>query len=260
MTGKRLCAESLTGENMSIQDVLFIIVVVLAGSCVQGALGFGATMVTMGFLPLVMDYSKAMGLSLLLMAFCTFSIAFRYRDSIRWAVMLPLLIPTLIICGTVNVLAAKVSSSIMYLLLGMMFVAVSVFFFVFSNKIHIRPTVASGTALGIVCGICYGLFASGGPTAALYLLPSINDKKEYLATMQAFLFLNNIMIVTISFVLGRLNVNDLPVVGAGLIGLTAGTLLGLAIHRRIPVNLFGKVIYAFVGIGGIWIIITHLFV
>ena len=105
----------------------------------------------------------------------------------QWGVMLPVLIPTMIICGIVNILSAKVSSDSMYLLLGIMFVAISIFFFVFSNRIHVRPTAKSGTA-----------------------------------------------------------------------ALIAGILLGLAIHDKIPSAAFGKVIYAFVGIGGIWIIAGHM--
>lgn len=156
---------------MSISAILFVMIVILSGSCVQSALGFGTTMITMGFLPLIMEYSKAMGLSIVMVTISTIYISVKYRDSIRWAVMLPFLIPTAVICGIVNLLSAKVSSDIMYLLLGIMFVAVSIFFFVFSDKIHITPNPVSGTILGIICGICYGLFASGGPTAALYLLP-----------------------------------------------------------------------------------------
>ena len=172
--------------------------------------------------------------------------------------MLPFLIPTAVICGIVNLLSAKVSSDIMYLLLGIMFVAVSIFFFVFSDRIHITPSPVSGTVLGVICGICYGLFASGGPTAALYLLPATQSKKEYLATIQAFLCVNNIVVLLISLFLGRLDMADLPMVGAGIVAMLAGTLLGLVIHDRIPSSVFGKVIYAFVGIGGIWIIVSHL--
>ena len=156
--------------------------VILAGACVQSALGFGTTMITMGFLPLIMEYSKAMGLSIVMVSISTVYISVKYRDSIRWRVMLPVLIPTMIICGIVNILSAKVSSDRMYLLLGVMFVAVAVFFFVFSNRIRVKPTPKSGTILGIICGVCYGLFASGGPTAALYLLPATKGKREYLAT------------------------------------------------------------------------------
>ena len=241
-----------------LSTLLFFFFVIAAGSCVQSALGFGTTMITMGFLPLIMEYSKAMGLSIVMVTISTLYISFKYRDSIQWAVMLPFLIPTAVICGIVNLLSAKVSSDIMYLLLGIMFVAVSIFFFVFSDRIHITPSPVSGTVLGVICGICYGLFASGGPTAALYLLPATQSKKEYLATIQAFLCVNNIVVLLISLFLGRLDMADLPMVGAGIVAMLAGTLLGLVIHDRIPSSVFGKVIYAFVGIGGIWIIVSHL--
>ena len=238
--------------------ILFVMIVILAGSCVQSALGFGTTMITMGFLPLIMEYSKAMGLSIVMVTISTLYISVKYRESIQWGVMLPFLIPTAVICGIVNLLSAKVSSDMMYLLLGIMFVAVSIFFFVFSDRIHITPNPVSGTILGVICGVCYGLFASGGPTAALYLLPATKSKKEYLATIQAFLCVNNIVVLMISLFLGRLDMADLPMVGAGIVAMLAGTLLGLVIHDKIPSSVFGKVIYAFVGIGGVWIIVSHL--
>ena len=243
---------------MQISTILFVMIVILAGSCVQSALGFGTTMITMGFLPLIMDYSKAMGLSIVMVTISTIYISVKYRDSIQWAVMLPFLIPTAIITGIVNFLSAKVSSDVMYLLLGVMFVAVSIFFFVFSDKIHITPNPVSGTILGVICGVCYGLFASGGPTAALYLLPATKSKNEYLATIQAFLCVNNLVVLFISLFLRRLDMADLPMVGAGIVAMLAGTLLGLVIHDKIPASVFGKVIYAFVGVGGVWIIVSHM--
>ena len=51
---------------MSVLAILYVMIVILAGSCVQSALGFGTTMITMGFLPLIMEYSKAMGLSIVM--------------------------------------------------------------------------------------------------------------------------------------------------------------------------------------------------
>ncbi len=247
------------GENtMKLAVILIVMLVILTGACIQSALGFGATMITMGFLPLLMDYSKAMGLSIIMVSISTLYISIKFRKSIQWKTMIPVLIPTAVICGIVNVLSAKVSSNTMYLFLGFMFVAVSIFFFIFSNRIHIRPTVRSGTVLGVICGFCYGLFASGGPTAALYLLPATKSKEEYLATIQAFLCINNFVILVISLILGRLDVGDLPFICTGVIALIAGTLLGLVIHKKIPSEKFGKVIYAFVGIGGVWIIISHL--
>lgn len=243
---------------MTISTILLSAVIILAGSCVQSSLGFGATMVTMGFLPLFMGYGKAMGLSIVMVSLSTVWISVKYRDSIQWGIMLPFLLPTLLICAVVNILSAKVESDVLYMLLGVMFIAASLFFFFFSDKIRIRPTPLSGTILGVICGIFYGLFASGGPTAALYLLPAVKDKKEYLATIQAFLCFNNLVILLISLVLGRLQMTDLPAVLAGIAATLAGMFLGLAIHDRIPSASFSKVIYAFVGLGGLWIIVSRL--
>lgn len=243
---------------MDFLNMLMVMAVIFVGSGVQSALGFGTTMITMGLLPLLMSYSKAMGLSIVMVSISTVFISVKYRASIQWKIMLPFLIPTAVICGIVNFLSAKVSSDSMYLLLGVMFVTVSVFFFLFSEKIRIRPSFASGTILGVICGLFYGLFASGGPTAALYLLPASRSKKEYLATIQAFLCVNNLVILVISLILGRLEMTDLPLVLSGIAAMIGGTYAGLLIHEKIPTDSFGKVVYAFVGVGGIWIILSHL--
>ena len=244
--------------NTDIRFILIVMLIVIAGSCVQAALGFGTTMITMAFLPLLMEYGKAIGISIFIVTVSTVMVSVKYRKYIRWKVIIPFLIPTMLISGVVNVLSAKVTSNVMYLLLGIMFVAVSVYFFIFSEKIKIVPTVKTGSVLGIICGICYGLFATGGPTAAMYLIPAVDGKKEYLATIQAFLCANNILILIISIVLGRLSLGDLPVMAGGLAALLIGTFLGLYIFKKLPAEGFSRIIYSFVGIGGIWIIVSHL--
>ena len=104
--------EEISKQVIRISMILIVMLVILAGACVQSALGFGTTMITMGFLPLLMDYSKALGLSILLVSISTIYISVKYRDSIRWKIMLPMLIPTVIICGAVNILSAGVSSNV----------------------------------------------------------------------------------------------------------------------------------------------------
>ena len=63
---------------MSLLSILFVAIVILAGSCVQSALGFGTTMFSMGFLPLIMEYSKAMGLSIVVVSISTVYISVKY--------------------------------------------------------------------------------------------------------------------------------------------------------------------------------------
>lgn len=243
---------------MDAKLLLLVLVVAAAGACIQAALGFGGVMVTMAFLPLFMDYGKAMGLSIFIFTISTLVISVKYRQYIRWKIMLPFLIPTLVICGIVNVLSASVTSTVMYLLLGIMFVAVAVYFFVFSERIRITPNKKTALILGGICGICYGLFGIGGPTSAMYFIPSVNNKKEYLGTIQAFLCFNNVLVVIISLILGRLTLADVPVMGVGAAALLIGTVLGLYIFKKLPAKGFSRIIYAFVGISGIWMIVSHV--
>ena len=60
---------------MQISTILYVCIVILAGAAVQSALGFGTTMITMGFLPLIMEYSKAMGLSIIMVSISTLYIS-----------------------------------------------------------------------------------------------------------------------------------------------------------------------------------------
>ena len=56
---------------MSLSVLLPVMLIIMTGVCVQSALGFGATMVTMGLQPMLMDYDKALGLSLALVTMVT---------------------------------------------------------------------------------------------------------------------------------------------------------------------------------------------
>lgn len=68
--------------SMNFSSVLIIMLIIFSGACVQSALGFGTTMITMAFLPLLMDYSKAMGLTILLVTFSTVFISVKLLHNI----------------------------------------------------------------------------------------------------------------------------------------------------------------------------------
>ena len=230
---------------------------IFAAALIQAALGFGFTPVTMAFLPNMLDYSKAVAVSLAVIFVSTLILSIRYRKYVRWKILLPLLIPTFIFNGIAAFVSTNLSSGILYLLLGFMLIAIAVFFFVFSDRIRLQPSVRTGVILGSLCGICYGFFAIGGPTAALYLMPSVEDKTEYMGSMQMFLCINNALGIVLRIARGAITTEDLPVIGIGWIFMLIGTFAGLILFKKLSKELFRKVIYAFVGINGLWIVIQH---
>ena len=112
---------------MSLSVLLPVMLIILTGACVQSALGFGATMVTMGFLPLLMDYGKALGLSIALVTISTAYISVKYRKQIQWKIMLPFLIPTAVICGIGYLIAGLMRSPWIALAVGLALLVGAVF-------------------------------------------------------------------------------------------------------------------------------------
>ena len=243
----------LSAANTALYSVL-----IFFASMVQAALGFGFTPITMAFLPYLLDYGKSVAISLAVIFVSTLFLTIRYRKFIQWKILMPLLIPTLIANGIAAFVSIGLSSGILSLLLGIMLVAISAFFFIFSEKIRLHPSPGAGIVLGSICGIGYGFFGIGGPTAALYLMPSVEDKTEYMGTMQVFLCINNGLGIVLRIARGALVLSDLPLISIGWGFMFLGTFVGIRLFRRLSRELFRKVIYAFVGINGIWIIIQHL--
>lgn len=230
---------------------------IFIAALIQAALGFGFTPLAMAFLPNMLDYSKAVAVSLAVIFVSTLILSIRYRKYVRWKILLPLLIPTMICNGIAAFVSTNLSSGLLYLMLGFMLIGISVFFFLFSEKIRLRPSIKTGALLGSLCGVGYGFFAIGGPTAALYLMPSVEDKTEYMGTMQMFLCINNGLGIILRIARGALTAADLPVIGIGWIFMLLGTFAGLVLFKKLSKEVFRKIIYAFVGINGLWIVIQH---
>lgn len=233
-------------------------IIVCFSAIVQAAIGFGFTPITMAFFPHMIDYNKSIAISLIIIFLSTLIISFRYRKHVNWRILLPILIPTFLMNALAAIISGKISADSMYVYLGFMLIGVAAFFFIFSDRINFKPTVFSGIILGIICGIFYGFFAIGGPTASLYLTTAIDDKDEYMGTMQMLLCINNGLGVFIRILNKSIVLSDAPMIGLGWVFMIIGTALGLMLFKKFSNELFKKIIYAFVGLNGVWIVVSNL--
>lgn len=102
----------------------------------------------------------------------------------------------------------------------------------------------------IMGGIIHGAFSSGGPLLILYVTRTIKEKRQFRATMCAFWFsLNSILLVRnlsagiITSQVMRLTVITIPF-------LIAGALIGTWIHKRIPDKYFLPVVFVVLLLSG----------
>ncbi|MBQ0071814.1 MAG: sulfite exporter TauE/SafE family protein, partial [Spirochaetales bacterium] len=154
------------------------------------------------------------------------SVILRYRRHIRIRVVLPLMFPALLFSALGASVSSRLDVSRLRLILGVLFIFLSFYFYFLSSRIKLSPTPAVGIVVGTISGSMNGLFSMGGPPAVLYLAPALEKKEEYLATSQAFFITSNLMSLAVRLCSGVVDVSVLPYLAAGIPAAIAGTFLG----------------------------------
>ena len=139
--------------------------------------------------------------------------------------------------------------------LGCMFIIVALYFIFGDDKIKISHKRGSVFFLGITSGIMGGMFAMPGPPIVLYLIERLEDKRSYIATLQAFSVLINIFYTLFRCNAGFFSDNTISWLGIGLCGVVAGNRLGEILFRRIDSNTIKKIVYFMLLASGITAII-----
>ncbi|MDA3811907.1 MAG: sulfite exporter TauE/SafE family protein [Spirochaetaceae bacterium] len=240
-------------------SLLYVFLITLAGSFLQANIGFGFPVIAMIFLPMILPFQTAVLVCQLIAFISVLILSIKYFTFIQWKLLLPLLIVSMIVTGVITITSFSFDSSILTISLAIMLVLLSVYFFIFSNRIKIKPTVLIGAVMGGISGVGNGLFSIGGPAVVLYLLQSVKRKESYLATIQFYFLINNLIGITIRLSKGALNAEHLPLIFVGWIGIGTGTLLGIKTFQLIPMTGLKKMVYLFVGISGIWLILSSIF-
>jgi uncharacterized membrane protein YfcA len=110
----------------------------------------------------------------------------------------------------------------------------------------------------IISGFFNGMFGIGGPLMALYFLTISKTKETYLASIQAFFLIDTVIMTSLRFSMGVLDLNSLKYVAVGIIGAVIGTILANRLVRHLNINVMTIFIYIFIGISGLYYLITAL--
>ena len=229
--------------------------VALGASLLQSVSGFGFGIVFMALTPLFIPYGTALGISTILSGSVNIVILRRcWRDIDFKQLWLPLLF---CLCGSTigTFLIASSPSPIYKRLLGVFLIILAIWLCFFSEKVRIRKTTRNAGIAGIISGICGGLFSVNGPPMVLYFISVIEDKKTYLATLQAYFLVNNLYLFVIRSVSGIMPEGALVSALWGLGGLMIGTFIGGKIFSKIDGKKLKQLVYVVMVLSGLWIAI-----
>ena len=240
-------------------EALAVILVCTAASIIQRVSGFGFGIFAMMFFPHILNtYGEANALSGLFSIFLSGAVALTVLRHVHWKSLIFTSIGNTVVIIPIVCFVLKGDSSFLILLLGIALVALSVYFFFFSSKVHFRPTWYGGLLSGGLSGLLGGLFAMGGPPVVVYFMQSEKDSpKVYLATIQMYFLISNLIGTGVKAVNGFVTLDVLILCAFGLCGIALGIFIGKKIFNKLNAAMLRKVVYGFMAISGVVNIVTY---
>lgn len=240
-------------------DIFLILMLILvsAGSAfVQRVSGFGSGIFSMLFLPYLFGNTvTAAAVSGLWSCATTVMNAIKYRRSIKFKLILPVVIPAMLLLTISVRLSLGVSTQSMMLVLGIVLIFLSLYFLFFSKKLHMRASLPGGIAVGSVSGVLSGLFSTGGPPVVLYLSGIISDKIIYFATIQGYFAITDLYGVFNRVISGIITWQVFLFAAIGWVGSYLGNLLGSRVFNKLDAQKMKQIIYIGMIISGVLMIL-----
>lgn len=214
----------------------------LFAGVVQGLTGFGAGLLAIPLLCLIMEVKLAVGLCILSGLIITTAMACDLRRFLDRRKILPLLIGSLpgIFLGTR--LLEVVDPTLIKVMLGVFLIAISCFNLVFKSR-AINPPVVWGYLAGFLTGVINAAVAAGGPPAIIYTTLHDWKKEEMKATLTGFFMLNGYLTAAVHAVNGLIDRTTLGYFAVTLPFVLAGTTLGSRVTDRINRRRYLQLVY-----------------
>lgn len=229
---------------MDIAQMIALVLVGAGAGFVQRVSGFGLGIFAMLFLPgLMPSHAAATAVSCLLSCGTTVYNGARYRRQVAFRTLIPLLCTAFAMIPIGVYFSSSVPEKLLKTLLGIVLIALSIYFLFFSDRIRIRPTAVNGLLSGGMSGLLSGLFSTGGPPAVLYLVHATPDKQVYFATIQFFFAVTNIYATAVRAAGGIITRHILFSTAVGLAGCALGNAAGAMVFHRLNSRRVKQIIY-----------------
>jgi Sulfite exporter TauE/SafE. len=234
---------------------LWVALIALLGSMLQTATGFGFAIVTMALWPFFIPFKAAAAVEVFSAFVMVIYISIKLHKHINFKM---LIFPTIssLMTGTLGVfLLVSSGDALLRRALGAVLFLMSIYFFLFSEKIRIKPTPVKGLLAGAISGILNGLFNIGGPPMVVYFLSSTDDKLEYNATIQFYYTLSGISVLGMHLAMGNFNLDIAKFSIAAAGGLVLGLFAGMYLFKKFSITTIKKAVYQSMAIFGLMLLI-----
>ncbi len=215
--------------------------ILLVAGVVQGLTGFGAGLLAIPLLCLIMDVKLAVSVCIVSTLAISTTMAYDLRRHLDYRKILPLLLK-------------GVDPLLIKTLLGLLLIGVSGFNLAFKPR-PVNPKVGWGYAAGFLSGAITATAADGGPPAIIYTTLHDWKKEEIKATLTGFFMLNGYFTASVHAGNGMIGKDALGYFAVTLPFVLAGTALGSRITGRINRRLYLQIVYGLLAALGVLMLV-----
>lgn len=231
----------------------FIFILTLIASFIQRVSGFGFGIFVMMFFPFFLpSYGESVMLSGLLAGSTALMIAIRNRKYIRWDLMGWVVLFNVIASFLATEYMSSLSNDTLKKCLGVVLILISLYFLFGEGRMgRIFKSKPAQVTIGSVSGVMGGMFAMPGPPLVLYCISTLEDKREYVTTLQAFSVVFNFFYTLFRLKVGFYSEDTWIWWGIGLVGAVIGSTLGSRCFEIISNKTLKRIVYLVMIVSGI---------
>lgn len=225
----------------------------LAGT-VQGAAGFGAGLVAIPLLCLIMDIKMAVPLCILNGLIITSYLAFTLRYHLDFRKILPLLLGALPGIPVGVILLKHVDQELLQVFIGIILITYSLYNLLVKPG-SVRLHVCWGYFAGFLTGAITAALSAGGPPAIVYATMTDWKKDVIKATLTGFFVLNACFAFVVQMVNGIITQQVLWSFLGTAPFVLAGTVFGSLVSGKLDRSTYLRLIYCFLMVMGVMMLI-----
>ena len=233
--------------------LLFVFLLTIVASFIQRVSGFGFGIFVMMFFPFFLpSYGESVMLSGLLAGITALMIAVKNRKYIRWKMMGWVVFFNVLFSFLATEYMRSMSNSTLKQCLGVMLILIALYFFFGEGRMgKIFKSKSAQVTIGSISGIMGGMFAMPGPPIVLYCISTLEDKREYVTTLQAFSVVLNVFYTLFRTKAGFYSDDTWLCWVVGIGGAIIGSSLGARCFEIISNRMLKLIVYGMMIISGL---------
>ena len=229
-----------------------IFLLTIVASFIQRVSGFGFGIFVMMFFPFFLpSYGESVMLSGLLAGSTALMISVKNWKFIRWRMMWIVTFFNVLFSFVATEYMRSLSNGVLKQCLGVVLTLIALYFLFGEGRMgRIFKSKPAQITIGSVSGVMGGMFAMPGPLVVLYCISTLEDKKEYVATLQAFSVVFNSFYTIFRFNAGFYSENTWLWWVMGIGGAVIGSLLGSRCFELISNQTLKRIVYVMMIVSG----------